>query len=101
MTDSEINRVVQYVTAVTSYGRETVAEIIRTGLSELGSLATTAAAPFERDSLLEYICQWTIKRTGYPEPMIREVLGHTGRWLDEVYEEIARKHPELLVEPEN
>ena len=35
MTESEVNRAVQYVTASTSYGRETVAEVIRTGLAEL------------------------------------------------------------------
>ncbi|WP_447973356.1 hypothetical protein [Nitrospira sp. Kam-Ns4a] len=78
-----------------------MAEIIRTGLGELGSLATSSIFTFERDSLLEYVCQWTIRRTGYPEPMVREVLGHTGRWLDELCKEIARKHPELLGEPES
>lgn len=31
VTESEVNRAVQYVTASTSYGRETVEEIIKTG----------------------------------------------------------------------
>jgi len=63
MTDQEINRAVQYVTASTSYGRDTVAEIVTTGLSEMTSVATQSSERFERDVLLEYVCQWTIKRT--------------------------------------
>ena len=43
MTDQELNRAVQYVTASTSYGRETVAEILKTGLSEMTSLATQSS----------------------------------------------------------
>jgi hypothetical protein len=39
---------------------------------------------------MEYVSQWTIKRTGQPEPLVREVLGCAGRWLDEVYEEVVR-----------
>jgi hypothetical protein len=46
--------------------------------------------------LLEYVSQWTIKRTGQPEPLVREVLGFAGRWLDEVYEEVSRRPPESL-----
>lgn len=98
MTEQELNRAVQYVTASTSYGRETVAEILKTGLDELTTLATQASHQFGRETLLEYVCQWTIKRTGQPEPMVREVLGCAGRWLDEVYEEIAKRQPELLDE---
>lgn len=96
MTGSEVNRAVQYVTASTSYGRETVAEVIRTGLAELTALATTSSLPAGRETILEYVCQWTIKRTGYPEPLVREVLGYAGRWLDEMYETIVREHPDLL-----
>ncbi len=96
MTDQELQRAIQYVTASTSYSRETVAEILKTGLGELTALATQTSRQFERDSLVEYISQWTIKRTGQPEPLVREVLGCAGRWLDEVYEEIARHQPELL-----
>jgi hypothetical protein len=96
MTDQELQRAIQYVTASTSYGRETVAEILKTGLGELTALATQTSRQFERDSLLEYVSQWTIKQTGQPEPLVREVLGCAGRWLDELYEEIAKHQPELL-----
>ena len=96
MNDQELHRVVQYVTASTSYGRDTVADILRTGLSELSALATHSATAFERDALLEYVSQWTMKRTGQPEPLVREVLGCAGRWLDEVYDELAKRQPEAL-----
>ncbi len=96
MTDQELNRAVQYVTASTSYGRDTVAEILKTGLSEMTSLATQSSERFERDVMLEYVCRWTIKRTGQPEPLVREILGCASRWLDEVYEEIAKRQPEAL-----
>lgn len=94
MNDQEINRAVQYVTASTSYGRETVAAILKTGLGELSELAVRSARQFERDALLEYVSQWTIKRTGQPEPLVREVLGCAGRWLDEVYEEVSKRPPQ-------
>lgn len=96
MNDQEINRAVQYVTASTSYGRETVADILKTGLGELTELAVQSSRQFEREALLEYVSQWTIKRTGQPEPLVREVLGCAGRWLDEVYEEVANRQPEAL-----
>jgi len=96
MTDQEINRAVQYVTASTSYGRETVADILQTGLRELAELAVQSSRQFERDTLLEYVSQWTIKRTGQPEPLVREVLSCAGRWLDEVYEEVVKRQPDLL-----
>ena len=96
MTDQELNRAVQYVTASTSYGRDTVAEILKTGLSEMTSLAMQSSERFERDVLLEYVCQWTIKHTGQSEPLVREVLGCAGRWLDEVYEEITKRQPEAI-----
>jgi hypothetical protein len=96
MNDHELHRVVQYVTASTSYGRDTVADILRTGLSELSALATHSATVFERDALLEYVSQWTMRRTGQPEPLVREVLGCAGRWLDEVYDELATRQPEAL-----
>jgi hypothetical protein len=94
MTDQELNRAVQYVTASTSYGRDTVAEILKTGLGEMTSLAMQSSERFERDVLFEYVCQWTIKRTGQTEPLVREILGCASRWLDEVYEEIAKRQPE-------
>jgi hypothetical protein len=96
MNDQELNRAVQYVTASTSYGRETVANILRTGLGELTELAVQSNRQFERDALVEYVFQWTIKRTGQPEPLVREVLGCAGRWLDEVCEEVFRRRPESL-----
>ncbi|HEU4504499.1 MAG TPA: hypothetical protein VFR79_06690 [Nitrospira sp.] len=96
MNDQEINRAVQYVTASTSYGRDTVATILKTGLGELTELAVQSTRQFERDDLLEYVSQWTIRRTGQPEPLVREVLGCAGRWLDEVYEEVSKRQPESL-----
>ena len=96
MTDQEINRAIQYVTASTSYGRDTVAEILKTGLGELVTLATQSSRQFGRDTLMEYVSQWTIKRTGQPEPLVREVLGCAGRWLDEAYDELAKRQPEAL-----
>jgi hypothetical protein len=96
MTDQELNRAIQYVTASTSYGRDTVAEILKTGLGELALLAAQSTREFARETLLEYVSQWTIRRTGQPEPLVREVLGCAGRWLDEVYQEIVRRQPELL-----
>ncbi|GBL40349.1 MAG: hypothetical protein SCG73_03655 [Nitrospiraceae bacterium] len=96
MTDQELNRAIQYVTACTSYGRDTVADILTTGLGEMTTLATQSSERFEREVLLEYVCQWTIKRTGQPEPLAREILGYASRWLDEVYEEIFKREPESL-----
>lgn len=101
MTDQELNRVIQYVTASTSYARDTVAEILETGLGELAAMATHSTRQFERETLLEYVSQWTIKRTGQPETLVREVLGCAGRWLDEVYEEIARQQPAIFSESAN
>ena len=81
MTDQELNRAVQYVTASTSYGRDMVAEILKTGLSEMTLLATQSSERFERDVLVEYVCQWTIKQTHEPtgtvsqgDPWLREPL---------------------------
>ena len=68
MTDQELNRAVQYVTARTSYGRDMVADILATGLGEMTLLATQSSEQFERDVVLEYVCQWTIKCTGQSEP---------------------------------
>lgn len=101
MNDQELNRAIQYVTASTSHARETVGDILKTGLGELTTLATQSTRQFERDALLEYVSQWTIKRTGQPEPLVREVLGCAGRWLDEVYEEIHKRPPDLTGESSN
>jgi hypothetical protein len=96
VTDQELNRAVQYVIASTSYARETVADIICTGFNELTAMATHSTKQFERAALLEYVSQWTIKRTGQPEPLVREVLSCAGRWLDEVYDEMAKRRPDVL-----
>ena len=96
MNDQEINRAVQYVTASTSYSRDTVADILKTGFEEMTELAVQSSRHFERDALLEYVSQWTIKRTGQPEPLVREVLSCAGRWLDEVYKEVTSRQPEPL-----
>lgn len=101
MTDQELNRAVQYVTASTSYARDTVADILKTGLGELTAMATQSTRQFEREALLEYVSQWTIKRTGQPEPLVREVLSCAGRWLDGVCEMIARRQPAIFSESEN
>ena len=95
MNDHELHRIVQYVTASTSYARETVGDILRVGLRELSALATHSTRSFDRETLLEYVSQWTIKQTGQPEPLVREVLGCAGRWLDEVADELAKRQPEL------
>ena len=84
MTEAELNRVVQYVTATTSYGRETVDQIVRISVAELATLATGTIRQYDRESLLEYVRQWTITRTGQPEPLVREVLDCAGRWLGEM-----------------
>lgn len=94
MTDQEINRAVQYVIASTSYGRDTVAQIITTGFAELSAMAATSSTQFDRATLLEYVCRWTMAKTGQPEPLVREVLGCAGRWLDELYDALMREHPE-------
>jgi hypothetical protein len=96
MTDPEINRAIQYVTARTSHGYDAVSAIIRTGLAELSVIATTCSQSFTREALLEYVCRWTMTRTGQPEPLVREVLGCAARWLDQTYETIARQRPELF-----
>ena len=96
MTDQELNRAVQYVTASTSYGRQTVESILKTGFGELTEMAVQSTRQFEREALVEYVSQWTIKRTGQPEPLVREVLACAGRWLDKLYEEVAQRQPESL-----
>ncbi len=96
MTEQEINRAIQYVTAATSYGRETVEAVVRTCLAELAALGAESGPVYPRDALMEYVCQWTMKRTGQPEPLVREVLGCAGRWLDELCEELAVQRPDSM-----
>lgn len=71
MTNNELNRTIQYVTACTSYGRDAVAEIVKTGLGELADLAASRRAGFDRASLVEYVCRWTMHKTGQPETIVR------------------------------
>ena len=94
MDQNEVHRITQYVTARTSYSRDVVEDIVHTGLEELGALAQSSTQKFEREHLLEYICQWTIRRTKHPEPMIREILECAGRWLDDICEKIDQKDSE-------
>lgn len=94
MTDQELNRAVQYVIASTSYGRDTVESVLRTGFRELTQLALQTTRRFERDSLLEYVSQWTIKQTRQPEPLVREILACAGRWMDEACEEVSKRDAE-------
>jgi hypothetical protein len=91
MQENELNRAVQYVTASTSYSRETVAEVVRTGFEELLALATSSSRDFERETLREYVCRWTIQRTGQPEPLVREILGCAGKWLDELCDTVLKE----------
>jgi hypothetical protein len=98
VTDNEMNRAIQYVTASTSYGRDAVAEIVRTGFAEIADLAGSGSKALDRAALLEYVCHWTMRRTGQPETMVREVLGCAGRWLDDLYETLLHHQPGLLEE---
>lgn len=93
MTDQEINRAIQYVTASTSYDRETVAGILKTDFGELEALATSTQRTFERDALMEYVCRWAMQRTGQPEPLVREILGCAGRWLDQMCDMVLGETP--------
>ena len=94
MNESELQRIIQYVTARLSYGLPETAEIIRTGFGELVDLAKTSATALERDAILAYVCAYTVKKTGHPEPMVREVLEAGGRWLDQACRESGRQENE-------
>ena len=93
MDQSEIHRIAQYVTTRTSYGHSEVEDILQTGILEMVSLAQTSTQKLERQHLLEYVCQWTIRQTKYPETMIREVLQCSGRWLDDLCQTIDHENP--------
>ena len=96
MTGQELNRAIQYVTASTSHSRDIIGEILRTGLGELTALAMESQRRFERVSVLEYVSQWTMKRTAYPEPLVREILSCAGRWLDQEYDEMTKHRLESV-----
>jgi hypothetical protein len=89
MTETELQRVIQYVTARLSYGLPMTSEIIRTGFTELLELAKTSTVKLDRDDILAYVCAYTVKKTGHPETQVREVLDAGGHWLDQACEEIG------------
>lgn len=94
MTEGELQRVIQYVTARLSYGLPETSEIIRTGFSELVDLAKTNQTKLERDAILGYVVTYTVRKTGHPELMVREVLEASGRWLDQACEALAKRENE-------
>lgn len=93
MHPQEMHRIIQYVTARTSYSREIIEHILRTGLDELNHLANTSASHFSHDALKEYICQWTISRTRQPEILVREIFDCAGKWLDEMCKRLDYASP--------
>ena len=84
MTEQELNRAIQYVTASTSHSKDIVASVLRAGFDEMTQLAVHATSRFSREDLMGYICQWSMKQTGQPEPLVREILDRAGRWLDDM-----------------
>lgn len=101
MNSQEIYRAIQYITSRTAYSREIVDQITRTGFSELSDLAQTSSQKYERDHLLEYICQWTISQTGHPETLVREIMECAGQWLDEMCKECLVPDEEPTEKAEN
>ena len=89
MTEPELQRVIQYITGQLSYGLPITSDILRTGFGELAALAMTTTAKLDRESIVAYICAYTAKKTGHPEPMVREILESGGRWLDQACEALA------------
>jgi len=90
MESQEIQRAIQYVTGRTSYDREVVETILQTGFQELTHLATSTQEVFPQNILLEYMSQWTIAKTGQPEPMVREIFECARQWLDDICQELSR-----------
>ena len=62
--------------------------------ASLEVVALECSGRFERGDLLGYLCQWTMKRTGQPEPLVREVLDGASRWLDEIATSLAQRDEE-------
>jgi hypothetical protein len=96
MTEPELQRVIQYITGQLSYGLPVTSEVVRIGFGELAELAKTATTKVDRESILAYICAYTVKKTGQPETLVREILEAGGRWLDEISETIERHEPESV-----
>ncbi|RMH37788.1 MAG: hypothetical protein D6690_01470 [Nitrospirae bacterium] len=101
MDHQEVQRAIQYITARTSYSRDAISQVVTTGLNELAALAETRSQDFAREALLEYITHWTIRKTGLPEPMVREILDCAGRWLDDMVHAVETHAPELLDQNES
>jgi hypothetical protein len=96
MNESELRRVIQYVTARLSYGLPATSEIVQTGFGELVNLAKTSTTKLDRDAILAYVCAYTVKRTGHPEPMVREILEAGGHWLDQACVELGLQENEQV-----
>jgi hypothetical protein len=94
MTEPELQRVIHYVTGQLSYGLPMTSEVIRIGFGEIVDLAKTSSTKLERDAILAYICAYTVKKTGYPEPLVHEILDAGGRWLDQACEAAAEQEHE-------
>jgi hypothetical protein len=96
MTETELQRVIQYVTGQLSYGLPVTSEVLRIGFEEIVELAKTSTAKLDRESILAYLCAYTVKKTGHPEPMVREILEAGGRWLDEAGEALGSQENETV-----
>ncbi|MDA0738739.1 MAG: hypothetical protein O2999_09840 [Nitrospirae bacterium] len=101
MDQQDIQLVTQYVTARTSYSWDIVEDIVKTGLEELTALSQTSSQTFDRQHVLEYVCQWTIRRTKHPETMIREILECAGRCLDDLCRIMDKKNSEEVSQSEH
>lgn len=91
MTDPELQRIIQYAAGQLSYGLPITSEVLRTGFGELTDLAKTTLGKLDRDSILAYICAYTVKKTGHSEPMVKEILECGGRWLDQISDSLAQE----------
>ena len=91
MTEPELQRVIQYATGQLSYGLPITSEVLRTGFGELAELSKSEAGKLDRESILGYVCAYTVKKTGHSEPVVREILEAAGRWLDQVCDTLARQ----------
>jgi hypothetical protein len=96
MTETELQRVIQYVTGRLSYGLPTTSEVIRTGFGEIVELAKSSVARLDRESILGYLCAYTVKKTGHPEPLVREILEAGGRWLDQAGQALENQESETV-----
>jgi len=89
MTDGELQRAIQYVTARLSYGLPLTSEVIKIGFGEIVALAKTTTTKLDRDDILAYICAYTVKKTGHSESLVREILEAGGQWLDQAAAEVS------------